>query len=229
MSELNISQTDLSRLLHVGQSTVSRWLNGAVPQPRSAIPLAAALSVRMNWLLHGKGEKDLDEKEIALRESKILGGNPLMPIDEPPVLREDSAAYHARPPNAGGVRWVRLLSWAHAGAATTYEELPQDWQEEVPVPKFIGRAFALRIQGDSMEPRCIHGDCVIVVPDEEPQTGNLVVAKMRNDGIVLRRYSLLSAGRIQLTPYNPIYPTTDHTPEEFHWIYPVHSTLRLER
>lgn len=125
------------------------------------------------------------------------------------------------------LRWVGVISWAHAGQAASYEELPDDWQEQIPI-NYNRRAFGLLVEGDSMEPRCMAGDVVVVTPDEELRNGCLVVAKLRDDGVVLRRYSRLPNGGIRLIPYNRLYHSIDYQGADFHWIYPVHCTIRRE-
>lgn len=148
-------------------------------------------------------------------------------------VKEAGAPYVFTPTNVHGrsipLRWVPVVSWAHAGEAASYEELPPHWRDDsAPTECRDPKAFALVVDGDSMEPRCLNGDIVVVMPSEEPRSGCLVVAKLRDDGVVLRRYSHLSGGRIRLTAYNSLYPATDHDRAEFHWIYPVESTVRKE-
>lgn len=216
--------------------SLSRYLKGRVPDYPTAVKLAARLNISVKWLLDGEGPMHLDERQAALAKARQEGGVKLeenaaswKPSENPLQAEVKSQLNTYMPPGAELVRWIPVVSWAHAGTATVYEELPLDWQDLVPVPKLNGRAFGLRIQGDSMEPRCLNGDIVIVLPDEQAVTGNLVVVKLKSDGIMLRRFSLLSNGRIRLTAYNDAYPPADYDLTEFHWIYPVHSTMRLER
>ena len=150
-----------------------------------------------------------DPDEHRLREAA-----PLMPSAKPDVSM------------AIAVRSIPVLSWAHAGAATAYEELPKHWQEQAWTTCRDTKAFALTVEGDSMMPHCLPGDLVVLSPSEEPRHGQLVVAKLADDGILLRRY--MRAGKnIRLTAYNPVYPPEDFEPDAFHWIYPVHSLNRV--
>ncbi len=123
---------------------------------------------------------------------------------------------------------VPVVSWAHAGTATSYEELPEHWQEHIPTLCKSKRAFGLVIEGDSMVPRCEPNDVVIVDPDAELRNGCLVVAKLKNDGVVLRRFTRLESNRVKLIPYNPLYPSVEYLLSAFHWIYLVHSSFRRE-
>ena len=146
-------------------------------------------------------------------------------------VSEDATKYHAEsrvPPGAEPVRWVPLISWVHAGVAASYEELPLDQQDLVPTLCRDTRAFALMVDGDSMTPKIEHGDQLIVMPGEEPRNGCIVVAKLKNDGVIVRRFSRLPNEKVRLIAYNTLYPSTEHAPRDFHWIYPVHSTVRRE-
>ena len=151
------------------------------------------------------GTKELKAKNQTLSNARILG-----PIGE--------IFTHTVP----------VISWAHAGTATSYEELPAHWQEHIPTLCKGPRAFGLTVEGDSMEPKCEPNDVVVVDPDAELRNGCLVVAKLKDDGVVLRRFTRLEAGRVKLIPYNPLYPAVEYSIKEFHWIYLVHSSFRRE-
>jgi SOS-response transcriptional repressor LexA len=142
--------------------------------------------------------------------------------EEPMPIDDD---YDRAPASAITVKQVPVLSWAHAGDATAYEELPKTWQAQTWSTCRDKRAFALIVEGDSMMPHCLPGDLVVLAPGDEPRNGQLVVAKLSNDGILLRRFTKLNTA-IRLTAYNPVYPPADYPLDAFHWIYPVHSLNR---
>lgn len=74
MKERKLSQAAIAKAMGIGQSTVSGWLNGAVPQPRMLRELSFHLAVPLSWLLEGRGPKELSELEMALLPSKLAGG-----------------------------------------------------------------------------------------------------------------------------------------------------------
>ena len=76
-----------------------------------------------------------------------------------------------------------------------------------------------------MEPRYPSGSIIIVMPEQRPRNGCLVVAKLKNDGVIFRRFSVLSGKKplFHLTPYNDVYPALDGDEDDFHWIHPVWS------
>jgi SOS-response transcriptional repressor LexA len=88
-----------------------------------------------------------------------------------------------------------------------------DAESWIPVVRDIGpRAFALRIEGASMEPDFHDGDIIIVDPDLAPQPGRFVVARVDEDNAAtFKRYR--EKGRdgrgrpiIELVPLNPDWP-----------------------
>jgi SOS-response transcriptional repressor LexA len=194
---------EIAKAIGVQPPALSRWLSGTVPEAKHLAALARELNVNVNWLISEDRKPSPGDKFVF--EANQGSSMPLFLMPH----------------------YVPLLSWAHAGESTSYEELPKHWQEQISIPTKIEDGFALTIEGDSMEPRCMAGDIVIIMPREEPRNGCLVVAKLRDDGVVLRRYAA-AKGIIRLTPQNPIYPSADYTRSDFHWIYPVSSTMRKE-
>jgi phage repressor protein C with HTH and peptisase S24 domain len=138
------------------------------------------------------------------------------------VVLEGASIYD---PNASAplqaVRSVRVLSMAQAGIATNYDELPKDWQEEINTNVRDEMAFSVRIRGDSMEPRYQEGDYIIVSPSLEPRSGDLVLAKLSDDGVAFKLVQFGRDDEVVLTSYNPIYPPMRYSKADFHWIFPV--------
>lgn len=117
-------------------------------------------------------------------------------------------------------RMIPVVGWAHAGEAESYEQLPNSWQHKIPTECRDVKAFAVELEGDSMEPKYSEGDMLIVQPSETAHSGSLVVARFANDGVVFRRLEV-DGKTITLVPLNPRYRTSQYTPEDFSWIYPV--------
>ena len=115
---------------------------------------------------------------------------------------------------------IPVVGWAHAGEAGSYEELPKDWQIRLPTDCPDRHAFAVILEGDSMEPKFSEGDWLIVQPSEVAYSGCLVVARFANDGVIFRRMER-NGEEIILKPLNEGWPITRHRPEDFTWIYPV--------
>jgi len=198
MSVKTWTPAQLAARLGIKERTLKRVISGEFPL---SPPIAAHLkTIRADALPNLGNDEELSD----------------------PNLGEDSPEYRLT------INRVPVLSWAHAGEAESYEELPKSWQESVPSTCGDRSAFALTIEGDSMQPKYETGDIVIVMPSIKPRNGCLVVAKFKSDGIVFRRFHVSPVGNMRLTAYNSIYPEYEGPETDFHWIYPVHSTLKNE-
>lgn len=190
---LGYSQADIAARLGTKPPRVNNWFKGKnLPRARERAELVRLLRCTGDWLFHGNGDP------------------------------EESSEKQNIPEGTAPVRAVPLISWTHAGRSSAYEEMPKHWLGSVSSMSRDRRAFALTIEGDSMEPRFFPGDRVVLEPSNEPANGKPAVAKFVDDeSVQLRIYFKLPTGRIRLAPVNPIYPTLEHKPSEFAWIFPV--------
>jgi SOS-response transcriptional repressor LexA len=125
------------------------------------------------------------------------------------------------------LRHVPIVGWAHAGDAENYEELPHSWQDQIATDCRDGKAFAVRLVGDSMEPYFYEGDLLILTPSREIYNGCLAVVRLANDGVTFRRIETRNAGEtIRLVPLNPRYEHQDLKREEISWAYPLFGMFR---
>ncbi|MBD9291859.1 MAG: helix-turn-helix domain-containing protein [Coprococcus eutactus] len=67
-----------------------------------------------------------------------------------------------------------------------------------------GDLFALKIKGDSMEPRIVDGDVVIVKQQEDAENGDTVIALVNGDDAVCKRLRKYRDG-LELISNNPAY------------------------
>jgi len=128
-----------------------------------------------------------------------------------------------------GVRAIPVRSWAQAGAGVDFEELPLDWEKRVATDCPDERAFAVEIQGDSMEPKYLQGDIAVLMPSHQPRNGNLVVARLEREGIVFKVFT----GREQsaaraccFTSYNPVFQPIEVPEGSVIWNFPVYQIIR---
>lgn len=109
---------------------------------------------------------------------------------------------------------VPLVSWVTAGrwceAVDNFQ--PGDAEEWVDTTKRVGGgAFALRVRGDSMEPRCPDGAVIIVDPERDAVNGSLVVVRLQADAEATFKKLVVEGGRRFLAPLNPRYPVLEIT------------------
>lgn len=196
-----LEQSDIAERLGASLSRVGNWFQGRNFPRRSERPrLAALLGVTVDYLIKGEAENDRITPESV----------------------EEGRARYGGPP----VREVPVISWTHAGEAMAYEQMPRHFHGKVSTTSTDPRAFAVTVEGDCMEPKVFAGDRVVVEPSRAPTNGKPVVAKHVNEEVQLRIYHKLPNGNIRLAPTNPIYPTIEHEPDGFQWIYPVKELVR---
>ena len=130
-------------------------------------------------------------------------------------------------PVTDNLRTIPVLSWAHAGHAGTYEQIAEHEQEQILTASTDPKAFAVTVEGESMMPGFMPGDLVIVAPSRLPRNGRPVVAKLADDGVLLRLFHRVDARTIRLTSLNPdIYPPTDLKAGDYRWCWPVEEQIR---
>ncbi len=196
-----LEQTDIAERLGVSLSRVGNWFQGRnFPRRSERARLAEVLGVTVDFLIHGRAEN-----------YRIT----------PAGVEEARAEY-----GGGAVREIPVISWSHAGSAVAYEEMPRHFRGMVSTTSTDPKAFAVTVEGDSMEPKVFAGDRVVCEPSRPPTNGKPVVAKHENEEVQLRIYHRLPTGKIRLAPLNPVYPVIEYEAREFRWIYPVKHLVR---
>lgn len=82
-----------------------------------------------------------------------------------------------------------------------YEEIPQLWANQ-------GEFFALKIKGDSMEPRIQSGDVVIVRQQSSADSGDTVIVLINGDEATCKKLEKTSNGIMLIstnTKYSPMF------------------------
>lgn len=87
-----------------------------------------------------------------------------------------------------------------------YEEVPQSWENQ-------GEFFALKIKGDSMEPRMESGDVVIVKQQPDANSGDTVIVLVNGDDATCKKLQKTDNG-IMLVSTNPKYPPMFYSTED---------------
>lgn len=95
---------------------------------------------------------------------------------------------------------------AAAGAGRELWDETCDWWLELPPDISTGRYLALGVSGDSMVPLLTPHDVILVKLDAVPAVHDLVVARVGENGFVVKRVASLTAERMLLGSFNPAYP-----------------------
>src|SRR5690606_26219856 len=119
-----------------------------------------------------------------------------------------------------GLRRIGVIGWAHAGQAASYEEIPLDWQRTIPTDCRDPNAFAVTLEGDSMEPLFRDGDLIVLMPSERIHNGCIAVVRLASDGVLLRRLEVRGK-HLRLVPLNHRYEVEEMPCDQISWAYPV--------
>ncbi|MBQ1333841.1 MAG: helix-turn-helix domain-containing protein [Clostridia bacterium] len=102
-----------------------------------------------------------------------------------------------------GVR-IPVLGRVQAGVPIEAIEEVQGW-EEIPADMArTGEFFALKVQGDSMEPRICEGDVLIVRRQSTAESGSIVIALTGDGDATVKKIKYTENG-IMLIPLNTAY------------------------
>ena len=103
---------------------------------------------------------------------------------------------------------VPLISWVAAGFwADVIDNNPAGQGDAISTSYQARRhTFALRVQGDSMEPRFPEGCLIIVEPDEQAAPGKFVVVRQNGDSEATFKQLIQDGGTLYLKPLNARYP-----------------------
>ncbi len=203
--KLNLRQAELARLLGVSRSYITHMEKGK--------PCSYPVQKLIEKL----------EAEASAREQRLkwpVATAAAAPEPEPTLPPEHQASSAAIP----------LLSMSEACALGNADDAPRITSLHLTVTVADSHAFAVRVNGDSMQPQHVDGELAIVYPSEAPHTGDRVLARLHdgNGGSILFRiFNAVDRGeKVVLSSPNPAYPTLQYRIQDFAWIHPVAATLR---
>ncbi len=109
---------------------------------------------------------------------------------------------------------VPLISWVQAGHWNdVIDNLHPGEGERISTTYRVRKhTYALRVRGDSMEPKFPDGAILIVEPDENPEPGAYVIVR-HNGGEATFKQLMLDGNTRYLKPLNPRYPIMEIRPD----------------
>ncbi len=131
------------------------------------------------------------------------------------------------PQTTAQLRLIPVLSWPQLSQLVDIKQVPKNIQEKIPTDLSDSHALAVRLHGDAMEPEFRDRDVAVLAPGMALASGALVIAKLKNAGLLFRLLHYSRDGLIlKLSSYNPAYPLMEFEQRDFDWIYPVESVLK---
>lgn len=129
--------------------------------------------------------------------------------------------------DGSALRRIPVISWRQAGETEAFEQMPDEYEDSMPADVRDERAFAVRLRGDSMEPRIEDGDLAVVLPSVAPTNGEIVLANLKDQGTCCKIMHVQhDKNLVTLTSYNPAFPPMQHSREDFHWMFPVLQVIK---
>lgn len=176
----------LARAAGVRPPSVKAWFDGGTKtlKGESAVRAARYLGVNADWLTAGLGPRE-------------PSGDAVENVTSDPI------PFRGRVP---------LISWTTAGQWAEVQDLhpPGNGDEWIATTARVGpHAFALRVQGDSMEPKVPDGCIVIIDPDRGHHHGSIVLAKRVTDQSATLKQLWYDGDAPKLRPLNDRYPILD--------------------
>ena len=108
---------------------------------------------------------------------------------------------------------IPVLGYVRAGIPIEAVEEILDYEEISDEMARTGEHFALKIKGDSMEPRMREGDVVIVRKQSVVDNGDIAVVLVNGDDATVKKFFRYDNG-ISLISFNPNYDPFTYTPEQ---------------
>lgn len=204
--------------------------------------LAAMMGVCRQYITkieNGKGASKPIIKLVEKFESELLAKTQPATADEPATKTAGDTPQHPPllRPMAPGVTLISprlaalpLISMRDALLLASPLHSSRFAREHFAFGVTDPEAFAVRINGDSMQPLHVDGEIAIVYPQSQPRTGDRVIVRVHDDiggAVLFRIYTSTDHGRgVLLTSPNPVAPPINLNRDEILWICPVASTVR---
>lgn len=185
-TEYGFNQEQIAQKLNVSKSSIAMWETGnRKPTPEKYEEIADFFNVDMDYLF---GRSTIKRK-ISYDEY----GNEHKALTSPTV--------------------IPVLGSVPAGIPIEAIQDIVDFEEIDADTAAKGEYFALKIKGDSMEPRICEGDVVIVRKQDDVESGDIAIVMVNGNDATIKRLLKYQDG-IRLMPSNPTYDPLYFTNEE---------------
>ena len=207
---------------------VARWFSFAVKQIkiypdedtpdgiRSAdvdVEFTAEFNALINDYLHRAQNNQVHPKVLTLQDAfdSFLSRSDTQ--GEESIPSEEGATLTTKGTSIGMI--IPILGSIPAGIPVEAVEDILDW-EEIPAAWAAGgrEYFGLKVKGDSMYPKYLDGDTVILRKQESCDSGDDCAVMVNGNDSTLKQVFLCEDGGIEIRPLNPSYPPTTYTAED---------------
>lgn len=187
LNEKGVKNIDVSRATGIPASTFSDWKKGkSSPKREKLEKLAEFFGVTADWIA---GASEFKTKKEMLQHFDDVYNTPALQSD---VFRLEK-----------GMK-IPVLGSVAAGTPIFAEENYIGSEEISEELASTGEFFGLKIKGDSMSPRIMEGDTVIVRQQDDAESGDIVIVLINGDSATCKRLMKYQEG-ISLISFNPAY------------------------
>ena len=160
---------------------------------------------------HGHGEHQLDPGPRLDRQPRQVLAEHHLDVDQKPSSKRDT-------------RWIPVINKVAAGYPADFDDLgyPAGFADDYILCPDIHdpNAFAVRVFGDSMEPKFSAGDIVVFSPSVEAQSGDDCFVRFKSPHeTTFKRVFFEKDGRVRLQPRNEQYPPSVVSGKRINGIY----------
>lgn len=186
IDESGLNQSEVARFIGVAPQAIRKWQSGesTAIKGENLIKLAKLGKTSMEWIQTGKQDREH-------------------------IVKEGAAEYHANINQVPLAKKVPLIDLVAAGdwtdVADPYPVGEAERWEFCPVPHGEN-TFAVRINGESMEPKFHHGEIIFCDPSKESFNGDFVIAKMTDENQATFKQLVIEGGQKMLKAINPNWP-----------------------
>lgn len=187
LNENHCKSADVAKTTGIHPSTFSDWKKGkSSPKYDKIQKIAEYFGVEPDWL---SGKSEFKTKKEMLQHFDDVANIPALRSD---VFRLEK-----------GMR-IPVLGSVAAGTPIFAEENYIGSEEISEELASTGEFFGLKIKGDSMSPRIMEGDTVIVRQQDDAESGDIVIVLINGDSATCKRLMKYQEG-ISLISFNPAY------------------------
>lgn len=148
-----------------------------------------------------------------MRRDKIMAYAQALNISPAIIMGWDNVDSSSTSESIHTGKRIPVLGSVAAGIPIDAIEDVLDWEDISEDMAKTGEFFGLRIKGDSMQPRIVEGDIVIVRQQPDADSGDVVIVQVNGDKATCKRLAKYSSG-ISLISFNPAYEPMNYTNEQ---------------
>lgn len=198
-AERGLSLREFGTICGISHTTIDCIEKGYDPRTKKPVNITNATFAKLSDAM-GIPVSILVDLSVGIDDLHRVAGGWMTTSGIASVLAKDAS------PTAPQSACVRIPVLGDVAAGIPIEAITDivDYEEIDAALAATGEFFGLRVKGDSMEPRMMDGDVVIVRKQDSAETGDTVVVLVNGDSATVKKIKYGPDG-ISLIPTNPVH------------------------